>query len=223
VTRPLAGSLLLLCLALATAGCDTSRGGEPAGPRSDRIPDYLDDFHEPNREPSADTEAPAGRRLKRMSAEQFHASLEVATGQRWPDFERHARTMGRPDLVEVTEEDLRLSVAFDKLVGDAARYACHAAVEADRAGGDEAPVILRHVDLAEDDPEARLENLRYLLLRFHGKRITDEADSRLGSWLPILEAPIEIEDAETSEQDLRALRWEALCVGLVTHVDFLTY
>lgn len=171
----------------------------------------------PTRDPVGDAELPAGRRLRRMSADQFVASLEVATGQRWSDYERFAAAMGRADYGEITEEGLELNVTFEKLVEDAARATCDDAVRADVDGGE---VILRHVSIADRDEAAYVANLEYLFLRFLGQPLA-EGDTRLDPWLALLNAP-PADGAELTDTTMRR-RWTAVCVGLVTHPDFVSY
>ena len=173
----------------------------------------------PSRESVGEATLPAGRRLRRMSADQFVASLEVATGQRWRDYERFAGAMGRADFAEITEEGTELNVTFEKLVEDAARATCDDAVAADVAGADPA-VVLRHATVEDRDSAAYRENLRYLYLRFLAQKIESDEDPRLAPWLALLSAPADNE--MLSDADLRR-RWTAVCVGLVTHADFVAY
>ena len=66
-------------------------------------------------------QVPETKRIRRLTADQFFASLQVATGQEWDDEEQFAATLGRPDFAEVTVEGREMSVGFAKLAGDAAR------------------------------------------------------------------------------------------------------
>jgi hypothetical protein len=170
-------------------------------------------------------QVPETKRIRRLTADQFFASLNVATGQRWDDEEQFAATLGRPDFAEVTAEGREMSVGFAKLAGDAARQTCRRAVEQDRETADQAlRVILRRIETMEQlDPfDANVaENLRYLALRFHGVHITDDADRRLQPWFMVLQDGLDATDdgrfAETED------RWIAVCTGLALHPDFLTY
>ena len=155
-----------------------------------------------------------------MSAAQFNASLEIATGQRWSDYERYAAALGRADFAEITEEGAEFNVTFEKLVEDAARKTCRAAVAADIAGAED-PAILRHASTEDLDEATLVENLEYLLLRFHGSHdLTGASDERVEPWLNLLlaERPGMEIDAEVMQA-----RWTAVCVGLVTHPEFVSY
>lgn len=168
---------------------------------------------------------PETKRIRRLTADQFFASLTIATGQQWDDEEQFAATLGRPDFAEVTVEGREMSVGFAKLAGDAARQTCRRAVELDRDSADpEARVILKKIDeVGQLDPFDTdvSENLRYLLLRFHGVHVIDDDDRRLQPWSTLLQDGLDAADearfAEAGD------RWAAVCTGLALHPDFLTY
>ena len=202
-----AGLALAIVMGVAAEGC-SSEAAPYTDPRSAVSPE----------------EVPETKRIRRLTADQFFASLFVATGQRWDDENQFAATLGRPDFSEVTAEGREMSVGFAKLAGDAARQTCRRAVEQDRDLSDpESRTILRGVSVDPLDPfDSRAsENLRYLLLRFLGVYITDDSDRRLQPWLDILQEGLDpIDDARFERaQD----RWTAVCAGLALHPDFLTY
>jgi hypothetical protein len=170
-------------------------------------------------------EVPETKRIRRLTADQFFTSLRVATGQQWDDEEQFAATLGRPDFAEVTVEGREMSVGFAKLAGDAARQTCRRAVEQDRGIADQASrVILRkiaNVDQLDPFDASVGENLRYLVLRFHGAYATDDADPRVEPWFTLLQDGLSATDEErfAEAED----RWIAVCTGLALHPDFLTY
>jgi hypothetical protein len=171
----------------------------------------------PARDPIGPTEPAPGRRVRRLTADQFAKSLQIATGQAWINYSKYAETMGKPDFGELTEEGTELSVTFDKLVHDAARDTCGKAVDADRTTA--TTVILRDARPADRGDHGKyVANLKYLFLRFLGVAIDADDDPRLTPWLTLLEAV----PAPTTDVTM-ATRWKAVCVGLVTHPDFLTY
>lgn len=202
-----AGLALAIVMGVAVEGCSTEVAPY-SDPRSAVSPE----------------EVPETKRIRRLTADQFFASLYVATGQRWDDQNQFAATLGRPDFSEVTAEGREMSVGFAKLAGDAARQTCRRAVQEDRElSTPESRSILRAVSIDPLDPfdPGASENLRYLLLRFLGVYITDDADRRLQPWLGILQEGLDpIDDARFERaQD----RWTAVCAGLALHPDFLTY
>lgn len=173
----------------------------------------------------APEEVPETKRIRRLTADQFFASLEVATGQRWDDEEEFAATLGRPDFAEVTAEGREMSVGFAKLAGDAARQTCRRAVEQDRqlSSPTERSILQKVNDVGQLDPfdPGVLENLRYLTLRFLGVHVQDDADRRLEPWLDIMQSGLDPTDDARFEQAQD--RWIAVCSGLALHPDFLTY
>jgi hypothetical protein len=187
-----------LALLVAVAAC----GGEPEPTPPDRTPE-------------SPTDSEPGRRLRRLSADQFARSLQVVTGQTWSRYAQFAGALGKADWSQITEEGVDIGVTFDKLVTDAARETCRRAVTAP------GQAIMRHATLADRPATAReavRTNLKYLLLRFHGVDVTADDDPRLAPWLGILEGGTPpATDAQMGQ------RWEAVCIGLATHVDFLTY
>ena len=181
-------------------------------------------YEDPRRIVDAE-QVPETKRIRRLTADQFFASLEIATGQRWDDQEQFAATLGRPDFAEVTVEGREMSVGFAKLAGDAARETCRRAVEQDRNTADAAAraILPRIGNIDQLDPfDANVgDNLRYLVLRFHGVYATDDADRRLQPWFTLLQDGLSATDegrfAEAED------RWIAVCTGMVLHPDFLTY
>jgi hypothetical protein len=211
---------IVMLLVLAALGC--ADGLAPAGPDPSRDPS------EPpiEREPIGPIGSAPARRVRRMTAEQWNASLSVATGQVWEGWEESAAALGRPDFTMTTEEGEQMSVVFEQLSLEAARATCNGAVTADRAATSGERPILGTLDLAEVDPAARLANLRRLLMRFHGHDVASDEDARMTPWRSILEAPIapgDLDGEADSIDEVESMRWEAICIGLATHPDFLTY
>ena len=219
--KGIALTIVGLAAAVASACGHAADPTEHENPGSEpRLP-APDDPHDVDRERlgrDPDAEAIGGaRRIDRLTAEQFQATLEVATGQSYDAFEANAAAMGRPDYLESTEESTEPSVAFEKLAEDAARETCQKAIEADVAGTSpdpDGPVLLRHAGASDSDRNDLARNLQYLLLRFHAVHAPEPTDERLQPWLELLEAEGEAEMPS---------RWAAVCVGLATHPDFVTF
>jgi hypothetical protein len=159
--------------------------------------------------------------MRRMTAEQFHRSLVTVTGQEWPLFEKYAEAMGRADFAEITDEGRELSVTFDKFVHDAALHTCSAAIAEDGDGSDSGTTgtVMRWVSVSERETKKIRRNLDYLMLRFLGQEMRDE-DPRVEPWMNLLTA--EPDEGELDDELMRE-RWTAVCIGLVTHPDFITY
>ena len=178
--------------------------------------DDSSDTGSPEPDGAGPADYPQGRRIRRLTADQYSAALEVATGQSWPDYPQYAATLGKASFSDITEHDRSLSVTFDKFTHDAALYACRAAVDGDADEG--TTVILRHVTLDEQDPAAVRDNIAYLLLRFLAVD-AGPLDDRVAPFADLVLAPAE---GDMNEELLRE-RWTAVCLALATHPDFVTY
>ena len=64
-------------------------------------------------------------------------------------------------------------------------------------------------------PEAIDANLRYLLLRYHGRKVTID-DPALNAWRWLFESVSHV-SADPS------IGWRAVCVGLISHPDFYSF
>lgn len=178
------------------------------------------------------------RERRRMDVDQLEASLRAVTGGigwermnsdgtvRTRYFSAYSDTLGVPDYVNSTSEDLTVSLLFQKFLDDAARSACRRV--ADREAGDGPEYeggpqgTFAPVDLTRETPPTDAEidaALSDLLLRFHGRRV-EASSPELEPWR-LLSA--RLTEAAT-EAELPAKRaWEGVCVALVTHPDFYTY
>ncbi|MFT6398459.1 MAG: hypothetical protein ACJAYU_003217 [Bradymonadia bacterium] len=161
-----------------------------------------------------------------MDLDQLRTSLAQATGTvGWvlvngnSRFEELAATLGVPDYVLRTAEDLTASVVFEKFLSDAARDVCTYAVEDEIAMEDPAGRVLLHLveptAVLPDDEIAIRDNLAYLLLRFHGRAI-EPSSPEMDPWLTLI-------TAVQAEAEDPALAWRTVCVGLVMHPAFVSY
>ena len=152
-----------------------------------------------------------------MTADQFVRSLQRATGQAWDGFETYSAAMGKAGIAEITEHDRTISITFEKFANDAAIATCRAAVDQDVGGSGD--VGMPHAQIDSVDDASVRANVQYLLLRFLADEVSLD-DPRIEPWAALILAPIE--DEESAPDALRE-RWSAVCVGLATHVDFITY
>jgi hypothetical protein len=202
--------LLMASLLLALVGCDESV------PTTELPVD-------PGPESPVDLGLEPARPRRRMDIEQLDRSIERATGRRWmsgttPLFESNARTLGVPDYLMATSEDLEVSALFVKFVDDAARSVCTSLVSADADAEAADRIFFVHAELTAElpaDADAVDENLRYLLLRYHGRRVEDGAPD-LAVWHDLYaDARAATDDGEDA--------WRTVCVALIDHPDFYTY
>lgn len=170
------------------------------------------------------------RARQRMNLDQLAAAIVRATGGLgWTEpsgstesdlFEQLAPTLGKPDYVEITQEDLSPSALFHKFLDDAARSVCARLVEQETSAPSAPRALMVHVDpedTIDGSPEAVDTNLRYLLLRFHGHSLPEEAgDGVLTHWRWLFQT---VSHGSGEPADA----WRAVCVALITHPDFYSY
>ena len=167
---------------------------------------------------------PPLRPRKRLDLDQLNSALRGATlGIGWEIASKDqlvelALTLGKPDYIDQTIENLEPSALFLKFLGDASRSACDAVRkrELTLAVGDGALLIeANETQTSATAPVAIDDNLRALLLRFHGRSVAAGAPE-LEHWRWLY---------QTAELKLGQplLAWQAVCVGLINHPDFYTY
>lgn len=178
----------------------------------------------------ARADVPEGRSLRRMDIDQLKASIEQVTGgigwsELQPDadpadvdlFRALSLTLGKPDYLDVTTEDLVPGLLFQKFLDDAAKSACQKLIVREQAQAAGGRVFVRHTEFdatLASDPAGFDLTIRGALLRFHG-RAHPEGDPRLGPWLDLQDRVSQIAGP--------AEGWRAVCVALITHPDFYSY
>lgn len=188
---------------------------------------------------------PFSRPRRRLNVDQLSSAVrQVSGGIGWTEqrgndtvdvFEELARTLGKPDYIQNTEEDLEPTILFQKFLGDAARSTCNhmlerdletVAVEMEYAqrqfdalpeGLAEKTLLLEvtPADTIDNNPEAIDANLRALLARFHGKVIGEDDDVALANWRWLLRSSRHVSEPSQA--------WLAVCVAMFSHPDFYTY
>lgn len=180
--------------------------------------------------PVATDEAP-GRSWRRMNIDQLRASLIQVTGVGWTEvqdlgngpeqvdlFEQLAGTLGKPDYLGATEEDLTTGLLFQKFLDDSGRAACAGLLEQERGRAPAERLLVRASSLEADpadDLAAARQDLADAMLRFHGRRVAPD-DAELDVWLRLLQGSWDV----TGDA---AAAWRNVCVALVTHPDFYSY
>ena len=152
------------------------------------------------------------------------AALLDATGFRWlepgsdePMFEKLASTLGKPDYIQNTLEDLSPSLLFHKFLDDSARFVCTELMAAETERSPEDRIFLVGIDPTAplSDSTATNSALAGALLRFHGRHVAP-TDSALDVWRWLLENTV-------SSEEEPLLPWLNVCAGLITHPDFYAY
>lgn len=190
-------------------------------------------------------EQPAGRPRRRLNIDQLNdAMVRASGGIAWTDLVRNeevnqfdvlARTLGKPDYIQNTEEELEPTILFQKFLGDAARSVCAKMLERDLAvveveqeyalrpfedPPEDLPqkTLLMHVtpeDTIDNNPEAVDANLRAMLMRFHGRVVADDDGAALANWRWLLKSSRHVAEP--------AQAWNAMCIALFTHPDFYSF
>ena len=218
---------ILLCIAAALAvGCGAAEFEPiepPPPPMNDPHPVDFVKRGEGQLAPAPPvSEAPWANR-RRMDIDQLEASFLAVTGLAWEDtqgrsqFEALSSTLGKPDYIDSTQEDLTVSLLFQKFLGDAARNVCERRAQGE-LDGELGGLLLSHVDATmtwDSHPEEVDANLQELLLRFHGQSI-DPASERMSPWRWLFTSTTHVSGDP-------AVAWRAVCIGLLTHPDFYSY
>jgi hypothetical protein len=176
--------------------------------------------------PPAPDEGLRGRR--RMDIDQLDASIQRVTGGiAWTEgagiggdnlFVKLASTLGKPDFLDITQEDLSVSLLFTKFLGDAARSVCGKLVQSELSAAASERVLMVFVspETSPGEDAAAIEaNMRYLLLRYHGQDLA-VGDAGLSQWSWLFESTLHVSGNP-------ATAWQAVCVALITHPDFYSY
>lgn len=171
------------------------------------------------------------RQRKRMNIDQLDAALLGATGGlTWTvagknQFAALSTTLGKPDFADMVIEDLAPSTLFQKFLQDAALNVCEALVAKDAKAKPADRVYFVHAEptaTPAKDAAAVEKNLRYLLLRWHGRQLPQGAP-QLENWRFLLAGAQKTAAAGKKPTEAAQQGWQALCVGLVTHPSFYTY
>ena len=164
------------------------------------------------------------RSRRRMTIDQLDAAIRRVTGGTgWDEngknqFEVLAQTLGKPNFIDQTTEDLEPSALFQKFLGDAARSVCARLVEREVASAPEERVLMVDAgpaDTLESAPDAVESNLRRLLLRYHGARVPPGAPA-LQPWRWLFQSATHVSSDPVTG-------WRAVCIALLSHPDFYLY
>lgn len=171
---------------------------------------------------------PLVRPRRRMDVDQLkHSFYRVTEGVGWTrvsgnnvidKFDDFAATLGKPDYVQSTLEDLAPGALFQKFLGDAAREVCASLLQRELSTDVADRVFWTEVSptaTPADDHDGIVDNLVALKLRFHGQTIGPD-DPALAQALWLFESSYHIaKDPKVA--------WNTVCVGLFTHPDFYTF
>lgn len=177
---------------------------------------------------------------QRLSIAQMAASLPAIlgtdeTGQpiTWKigaddAFGKLSATLGEPDYINVTSENLEPSPLYAKFMTDMARDACNRVIAADATRTDQNKrVTQRFVSLTDTvatNASGVDENLRYLKLRFQGIKVAPTDEAPIKALRTAFDAAVKgaagpgaITEAHVREG------WRTVCVALMTSPEFHLY
>jgi hypothetical protein len=173
---------------------------------------------------------PVSRSPRRLDVDQLLASVTVVASDdgsiQWnQDKANIQRVLGKPDFVQVTDEDLSPSTLYLKFIDDLAHDVCNKMVAVPTAS----QVLMRYAgpkDTLTSNPTAVQQNLRYLYLRFFGRKI---ADSDTTTFAPLLAVFQNVSGLEATDKSLPSTStpategWRAVCIAGFTSPDFNLY
>ena len=170
-----------------------------------------------------------GRGRRRMNIDQLETAIkQVASGLTWTEvasngtetdlFVSLSLTLGKPDFIQATQEDLSASLLFEKFLSDAANNVCRKLADKEVSLPIDQRVLMMTVEPEQtiyDAPDAVEENMRLLLRHYHARNY-DAGSVELDPWLWLFESASHVANSP-------AQGWRAVCVGLMTHPDFFSY
>ena len=173
-------------------------------------------------------EEPLLRQRRRMDVPQLKQAIQDVTGGvAWTTngngtgsdlFDELAPTLGEADFIFRTEHEFEPSPVFQKYLKDAAIAVCSELAGIDSSKPESDRVLFKYVepsDTPDSNQEAWEQNIAYLLLRYHGRKIApDHPDFATWRWL----ARGAYQGTANTEST-----WRTVCVGLIVHPDFYTY
>lgn len=171
---------------------------------------------------------PMVRARQRLTIDQLEASLlrvtdglgwsEVVSGEEVSLFTTLSATLGVPDYIETTREDLSTSTLFHRFLDEAARDACTKLVSRELETPSEERILIRHVsetDTVITNPDGVDANLQYLLMRYHSYDAPEGSPALEGiRWLFTSVAHVTQNPPQA---------WRAVCVALITHPYFYSH
>lgn len=170
------------------------------------------------------------RSAGRMTVEQLARSIPIVTeGLRWTEdfgqgetdmLEILAPTLGAPDYVRVTAENLEPTLIVAKFMADASNRICMRWATRDQALPAAERSLVTHDGPWESTEAAHVEaNLRALLLRFFARKVAEDDRESLADLSALFTTA-----ADTAAPGMAARDgWLAVCIALMTDPEFILY
>ena len=174
---------------------------------------------------------PTSAYTKRLSVDMIQDSLPIVGGsaaswrvnylnKEYDGFTVLGPTLGRPDYVSLTVENLEPTALYVKFMGDMAVHVCDKIIASDKKEPTiSARVLMRFIE--SDDPAAGVNaNLRYLKLRFLAERVQDDDTEGIADLRAVYDAAL---NDPNNKDDAVFKAWNAVCVALFTSPSFHLY
>jgi hypothetical protein len=167
---------------------------------------------------------PPNRIRRRMDIDQLNLAIQRVTGGiAWElknknQFDVLASTLGKPDYVDQTKEDLLPSALFQKFLDDAARSVCTTLADKEPGIAASERVLMVYVkpnDTWVSNSKGVDDNLKMLVLRYHGRDL-ESKPAELEQWRWLFKSAMHVSKDPVAS-------WRTICVGLMTHPYFYTY
>ncbi|MDP6944924.1 MAG: hypothetical protein QF464_12300 [Myxococcota bacterium] len=221
----LMGLMLLLMITACGDGADnTAAQAATADASTDAAPDTSEPIDTVTPEPE-----PTGRAVHRMTITQLASSIPVITGGiAWEeDFGEGPLdmlailydTLGGPDYILVTEENLDPSLIVAKFVQDATYRICAKWVERDKARTAQERTLIAHDDWSSRERDDVDASLRRLQLRFFARKIAPGDDDAIGPLRTLFETAADAAPAGLETDD----GWLAVCLAMMTSPEMVLY
>jgi hypothetical protein len=205
---------------LLLIGCDASAPNLPTETPPPTVPDHWTTVTPDGRVPATidPVAAPVeGKIARRLSVDQLRQSIPALfDGITWTTrgreqnvmFDALSKTLGEPDYLGITAENLDASPLFAKFMDDMAGDVCTKAVARDesRPVGDRVLII--------DDTDVA-KSLRVLRLKLHGLYVPEGSSEGLEDYLVLHQSVATTEGASEA--------WKTVCVAMLTAPELMIY
>lgn len=176
-----------------------------------------------------DEQALTARAAGRMSIEQIRRSIPIVTdGLEWTeDFGQGevqmldilAPTLGVPDYLLVTEENLEPGLLIAKFMQDMSHRICTRWVARDQSQGVDARSLVQHEAWGSTDEALVKANLRALQLRFFSRHVAPDDDGPIADLYELfVNASATAPEGKAAEDG-----WLSVCIALMTDPAFIIY
>ena len=146
----------------------------------------------------------------------------LSNGKSAWDYSVLGLTLGRPDFVSITSENMEPDMLYVKFMADMAQNVCEQIIDADNAVGETGERVLTRYILMTDlnNAQAIQKNLAYLKLRFHGVKVDLEDTEALD---PLNALYLASSQGPGSPIQAAVEGWRAVCIGLFLSPEFHIY